>query len=458
MTRDNPGHWTRRDFLAATLAGAAVRGGAAELQATDEAFLDDLQHRSFLYFWEQADAKTGLVPDRSAVSGGPPVGPSIGIGSSAATGFGLTALCIGAERKWITPHEALERVRATFRFFAFHAFQQRGWFLHWMDQKTGDRRWNSEVSSIDTALLLGGILTAAQRFGDDPEIANLAAFIYDRIDFDWMLNGDPLFLSHGWTPEKGFIKFRWHEYAEMSMLYLLGIGSSTHPIPPKTWYGWGRPLYSYGPFQFISGGPLFTHQYSHAWVDFRNRRDRGFIEFFQNSVSATRSNRLFCMNVAKSFPLSFDDVVWGITASDSVKGYKIYSEIEHFAPVDGTVAPCAPGGSLMFAPDICIPALKTTLERFGDRVFGRYGFVDAFNPEARWFDTDVIGIDLGITLLSAENLRSGNVWRWFMRNKAVPRAMNLVGFEPKFALETAPAKAAPAGKKPVPPRRGKAKS
>ena len=421
----------RRTFLAGLL--------GVPLVYADEEFLEDLQHRSFLYFWEQAHPQTGLVPDRAGVNGGPPMGPSLNIGSSAATGFGLTALCIGASRGWITQAQAQARVHATLDFFAHHAPHEHGFFYHWMDVKSGERRWVSEVSSIDTALLLAGVLTAGQYFSKHAEIGTLASLIYDRVDFAWMQNEDPLFLCHGWNPEKGFLKYKWDTYAEMAILYLLGIGSATHPIAPKCWYAWARPLYSYGPYQFISGGPLFTHQYSHAWIDFRNRRDRGFLEFFQNSISATQSNRLFCNNVAKNFPLSFDDKVWGITASDGVKGYRTYSEIAHFTPVDGTVAPCAPGGSLMFAPEICIAALTTMRERFTDRVWGRYGFVDAFNPEARWFDPDCIGIDVGITLLSAENLRSGNVWKWFMQNKAVPRAMNLIGFEPKIVEPAPPA-------------------
>ncbi len=415
---------------------AGILGACASALATnpidpeDRVFLEDLQHRCFRYFWEQTNQQTGLTPDRSGLNGGPPVGPSIDIGSSAATGFGLTALCIGANNKWITKEEARARACLTLDFFANHAFQERGWFLHWMDTKTGERRWNSEVSSIDTALLVAGVLTAGQYFQDDPEIRKLAKLIYDRIDFRWMLDNDAFLLSHGWRPDKGFIKYRWNTYAEMSILYLMGIGSSTYPLSPDSWYAFARPLYNYGTFHFVSGGPLFTHQYSHAWVDFRNRRDREFIDYFQNSVEATRANHLYCSNLAKTFPLSFGSDIWGITASDSPRGYKIYGEIQHLAPIDGTVAPCAAGGSLMFAPDICIPTLRSMQGKFEKRVWGRYGFVDGFNPQLNWFDTDVIGIDVGITLMSAENLLTGNVWRWFMQNQAIPKAMNLVDFEP----------------------------
>ncbi len=189
--------------------------------------------------------------------------------------------------------------------------------------------------------------------------------------------------------------------------------------------GSGR-FYQYGNYEFISGGPLFTHQYSQAWIDFRNRRDRGFVDFFLNSVNATRANQQYCLNL--DLPNTFGKDIWGITASDGPKGYRIYGEIKAFDPVDGTVAPAAAGGSLMFTPDISIPALKAIRERFGDRVFGRYGFVDGYNPTLDWFDTDVVGIDVGITLLSAENLLTGNVWRWFMANERHSRAMDLIGF------------------------------
>lgn len=414
---------------AAAIFGAPAGGGAGrEVAPADREFLLDLERRSVLYFWEQADPNTGLILDRARVDGAPAKGPSRNVASIAATGFGLTALCIGAEHGWIPQESAAERVRTTLRFLAARAPSEHGWFFHWMDVNSGQSRWDSETSSIDTAFLVAGALTAAHYFSNDREIPVLAKRIYDQVDFQWMLNGDPFLLSHGWKPGKGFLRYKWDTYSELSLLYLLAIGSRTHPIGPQSWYTWTRPFYTYGQYQFISGGPLFTHQYSHAWVDFRGRRDRGFIDFFENSVSATRANQLFCQRLRDTFPLSFGPQSWGVTASDSMKGYKIYGEIAEFEPIDGTVAPCAPAGSLMFTPDISIPALRGMRTRFDEQVYGRYGFVDAFNPGAGWFDSDVIGIDAGISLLSSENLLTGNVWRWFMSNDAAPRAMELLGF------------------------------
>lgn len=411
--------------------------------AADRAFVEDLEHRAFLYFWEQADHGTGLVLDRANMDGGRAKGPSRDIASIAATGFGLTAICIGAEHGWITRAEAADRVRATLDFFANRAIQEHGWFYHWMEVSNGERRWDSEVSSIDTAFLLGGVLTAAQYFASDPDIPRLAQQIYERVNFHWMLDGDPLLLSHGWQG-KSFLKSKWDTYSELTLLYLLAIGSPTYPIPPESWYAWQRPLYSYNSYEFISGGPLFTHQYSHAWVDFRNRRDRGFVDFFLNSVNATRANRTYCVNLKDSIPKTFGPDIWGITASDGPKGYRIYGEIKAFEPVDGTVAPCAAAGSLMFTPDISIPALRAIEREYKDRVYGRYGFIDAYNPTLQWFDSDVVGIDIGISLLSAENLLTGNVWHWFMANAPVEHAMDLVGFS------SPPAPAAPAQKKTEP--------
>jgi hypothetical protein len=402
----------------------------ASLPARDEAFLEDLERRSFQYFWEQADPQTGLVPDRARMDGSLLPESHRNVASIAATGFGLTALCIAAERRWIDSTQARERVRNTLHFFANQAFHQRGWFYHWMDAKTGERRWNSEVSSIDTALLLAGVLTARQYFRNDPDIERLATKIYERVDFRWMLNGDPLLLSHGWKPETGFLKPRWDTYSEDTILYLLAIGSPSHSTSPKSWYALWRDRYRYDRYTYFTtiGVPLFMHQYAHAWIDYRNRREtRGDrIDYFENSTNATLAHRKFCIDLSHDFP-SYGPNVWGITASDSAKGYLAWGGPPRDPSIDGTVVPSAAGGSLMFTPQESTAALRAMHDKFGTRIYGKYGFVDAFNPNSGWVDTDVIGINVGIILLSAENFRTGNVWRWFMRNREIPRAMNSIG-------------------------------
>lgn len=407
---------------------------AGSFTPADDVFLEDLSHRAFLYFQEHSNPTTGLVLDRARADGRAhdATHPSFQIASSAATGFGLTALCTGAERGWITRDAARERTRMTLRFLVTRAPHKRGWFLHWMDARTGERRWRSEYSSIDTALLLAGVLTARGYFSEDAEITRLATVIYNRVDFPWMLRGRPALLSHGWKPETGFLRSRWDTYSEHLILQLLAAGSPTHPIPPSAWRAWRRaPQISYAGYRYLDGAPLFIHQYSHAWVDFRGRRDNvaPYTDFFTNSIRATRAHRQFCIALARRFPRSYSANIWGITASDSRKGYVAWYGPPQHPAIDGTVVPCAAGGSLMFTPDIAIPALVAMREKFGARVYGRYGFADAFNPTTGWTASDVIGINVGITLLSAENLRTGNIWQWFMRNAEIPRAMDAVGLK-----------------------------
>jgi hypothetical protein len=419
--------------LIVTLLPHSLRAQQPVFSEADQTFLDDVQRRSFQYFWERADPDTGLVADRARSDGSQLDQNHRNVGSIAATGYGLTALCIAAERGWVTRVEASQRTRNTLRFFAERAYQQRGWFYHWLDMKTGERSWSSEVSSMDTALLLAGVLTSRQYFHDDLEIKTLATKIYNRVDFRWMLNGDPLLLSHGWKPETGFLKARWDTYSEDLILYLLAIGSPPHPSPARSWYALWRDRYRYAGYTYFTsiGVPLFMHQFSHAWIDFRNRREAGGdrIDYFQNSVTATLAHRTFCINLRHDFP-GYEADLWGITASDSAKGYLAWGGPPRDPAIDGTLVPAAAGGSLMFTPQLSIAVLKRMREKFGDRVYGRYGFVDAFNPNTNWVDTDVIGIDVGILLLSAENARSGNVWRWFMRNAEIPRAMQLVRLLP----------------------------
>src|SRR5579863_9322640 len=189
-------------------------GASTPVRPAADDFLDDLSRRAVRYFLEQADSQTGLILDRARCCGDRVTGPAANAASIAATGFGLTALAIAADRKWIREADALERARKTLRFFFNHAENQRGWFYHFMDATTGERVWNCEVSSIDTALLLAGILTVRERF-QDPEISWLASRIYRRVDFPWMLHGDSNLLSHGWTPETGFLKNRWDRFSEL---------------------------------------------------------------------------------------------------------------------------------------------------------------------------------------------------------------------------------------------------
>jgi len=407
------------------------------LTKLDTDLVDDMSRRAFRYFADHTNPRTGLVLDRAPSSGGPEERPNqIGVASIAATGFGLTAFCIAADHKWVGREMARQRVVAALRFFALEAPQEHGWFYHFLDADTGQRRWKSEVSSIDTALLLAGILTAREYFHGDPEIAELATEIYSRVDFPWMMDGSKKYFSHGWKPERGFLPFRWDTYSEMMILYVLGIGSPTHPISSDTWYEWKLPVVSVGGYVYVGGGPLFIHQYSQAWIDLRHRAAPSaltmsstvpHVNYFANSIAATRAQQeVFSKMLSQEYP-AYSKNVWGVTASDSIKGYTNWGSSLMDSRIDGTIVPSAAAGSLMFAPEICIPAMRTMLLMYGKKIYGRYGFADAFNPASGWVSPDVIGIDVGISLISAENLRTGNVWRWFMGNSEPDQALNLVG-------------------------------
>ncbi|MCI0623601.1 MAG: hypothetical protein L0387_18400 [Acidobacteria bacterium] len=398
---------------------------SAERQLTkeDDAFLEELERASFQYFWDQASPRTGLVKDRAKVNGADPRD----VASIAATGFGLTAICIAEKRGFVSAEKARQRVLATLQFFRKRMLHQRGFFYHFVNVHSGERVWRSEVSSVDTAILLCGVLTCRQHF-QDPEIRQLARQIYERVDWPWMLAGGKT-LSHGWKPEVDFLKHRWSTYCELMMIYLLGLGSATHPLPAETWDAWKRPIFEYEGVRYIgSDAPLFVHQYSHAWFDFRGKRDR-YANYFANSVIATDVHRRFCIALGKEFP-HFGGDLWGITASDSARGYVVWGGPPAMGPLDGTLVPCAAGGSLPFLPRESLRTLRAMRERFGERVWSRYGFVDAFNPATQWYNPDVIGIDVGITMLMAENARTGFVWETFTKNPEVQRGMERAGFKP----------------------------
>lgn len=399
---------------------------AHKLTREQDQFLDDLSHRCFRFFWEQGDSGTGLVRDRALADVGEPDPRKTA--SSAATGFGLTALCIATERKWIPRNEARERILTTLRFYADKSLQEHGWFYHFVDCTNGARKGTTELSSIDTALLLAGIIAVQGFFHKDKEIVDLTQKIWDRVDFRWMMNGNPALLSMHWKPETGFATRFWDHHCELGIMYLIGIASATSPMPVESWYAWRRPTVTYAGHTYISGAPpLFVHQYSQAWIDFRNRREKQEpnTNWFDNSVEATLAHRQFCIDLKTEFP-SYSENIWGITASDTAHGYKAWGGPPATKNIDGSVVPCAAGGSLMLAPEVCVPALMEMHSQFGDRIYKRYGFVDAFHPTNGWTDRDVIGIDVGITLLSAENLRTGNVWNWFMRSPQVKRAMSAI--------------------------------
>jgi hypothetical protein len=388
----------------------------------DDAFLEELERANFQYFWGQAHPETGVVQDRCHAHN--PVTSELG--SIAATGFGLTALCIGEKRGFVARPEAQNRALNTLRFLWKKLANHRGFFYHWANINTGERLWESEFSSVDTAILLCGVLTCRQHFVHS-EITELASEIFNRVDWNWLSEDTPL-LPHGWTPEIGFLQYRWGDYSEMMMMYLLGLGSSTHPLPAEAWNAWKRTIFEYDGIQYIgSFAPLFIHQYSQAWFDFRDKRDR-YADYFHNSIVAIDVHRRFCLDLATQFP-DYSDDLWGITASDSMKGYVAWGGPPATGPIDGTVVPCAAGGSLPFLPEASMRVLRTIKDRYGTNSWTQFGFVDAFNPLTNWYDIDVVGINTGITMIMAENARTSFVWDTFMKNPEARRGMERAGFK-----------------------------
>ena len=397
----------------------------------DAEFLDMVEKQSLQYFVNCTNSANGLVLDRASNSKSPDF--KYAPASIAAVGFGLAAITAGAERGWISKTAAEEQVKTTLKFFSEKMESEHGFFYHFVDMETGKRAGDCELSSIDTALFLAGALTAAQYF-ENPDIKDLAKKLYERADWKWMANGS-VYLSMGWTPEKQFhpdtntktfIPYEWSNYNESSILYILAMGSPTFPITADSWKAIKRPRGSYKGHALIFSPPLFTHQFSHAFIDFRNKRD-AFADYFENSVQATLANRQFCIDNAKSFKTYGKDS-WGLTACIGPDGYKAYGAPPGPAVNDGTVAPSAAAASIVFTPDYSISALKYWYSKYHDALWGNYGFADSLNIDRNFFASDAYAINLGPTVLMIENYRSGLIWKLFMSLPEVQKGMREAGF------------------------------
>lgn len=456
----------RRTLLLAGLAPLVGSGCATAPDDLpgDEALLDDLEQRTFRGFWDTTNPTNGLVPDRW---------PSPSFCSIAAVGFGLSAWCIGAAQGWISRAQARERTLATLRFFrdsrqgpgARGTSGYKGFYYHFLDMRSGERFADCELSTVDTALLLAGVLHAAAYFsGNDPaeaEIRNTADALTERVDWRWAQVRAPL-ISHGWRPEQGFLAHDWGGYSEAMLVYILALGAPARPVGPEAWSAWtatyGRHWTTFHGQTHLHFPPLFGHQYTHCWVDFRGIRDaymRGQgLDYFENSRRATLAQRAY----AQANPLGWKGYggdIWGITACDGpadvTRPYR--GEARRFISYagrgaahhdDGTLAPTAALASLPFAPEIVKPALRALRARYGDAIYGRHGFVDAFNPSfdftdvplkhgrvvpgIGWVDTDHLGIDQGPITLMAANARRDEVWRIMRGSPQIRRGLQRAGF------------------------------
>jgi hypothetical protein len=391
---------------------------------TDEEFLDEVERKAFLFFWYEANPETGLVLDRASNF---KFNDKRKISSVASVGFGLTALCIGVERGWVSEKVAYDRILKTLKFFKNDMDSNHGFYYHFVHMDSGEALPQSEGSSIDTAIFLAGALTAAKYF-EGTEVEKLANQLYERTDWKWMLNdGDTL--SMGWNHRGSFLIPRWNQYNEGILAYLLAIGSPTHPIPAESWFKITRPIRTYKDFTAIASSPLFTHQYPQIFVDLRDKND-GLVDYFWNSKVATLANRQFCIENENQYD-TYGPNSWGLTACDGPGGYKVYGgRPATQTPVhDGTVAPTAAAGSFIFTPEESLATLKNMYKEHHSKLWGKYGFADAYNVNRDWYAEDVIGIDQGPLMLAIENARSGMVWKYFMKNKCIQESLEKIGFK-----------------------------
>ncbi len=461
----------RRALQSVVLLGLLSCSGTGTTPASEptpealQPLLDTIVRRTFAFFWERSPAATGLTPDRW---------PTPSFSSIAAVGFALTAYPIGVEQGYVSRDAAADRTLATLRFFyqlpqgpaATGTAGYRGFFYHFLDAQSGLRYQTVELSTVDTALLLAGALYCQRYFDRDaPAEAAIRAYadsLYRRVDWTWAQPRGPL-VTMGWTPEGGFHHLDWRGYNEAMIVYLLALGSPTHPIDAAAWDAW-TSTYTWGTYygqSHVGFAPLFGHQYSQVWVDFRGIADRYMrgrgIDYFENSRRATYAQRGYAM----ANPAGWTDYgrdVWGLSASDgpadvtrTVNGvarrfftYAARGASHTEVRDDGTLAPTAVAGSLPFAPEIVGPALIAMHQRYGTWLFGQYGFLDAFNPTWRWtdppvlhgrvvagtgwFDTDYLGIDQGPILAMIANYRSAMVWRTMRTSPYLVEGLRRAGF------------------------------
>ena len=452
-------------LLGCLLGGAEARGATTvadenlspryQSSPKQQEFLEQLEHDTFQFFWDVSPSGNGLTLDCA---------PGADVSSVAAVGFALTSYLVGVERGYVPRADAAARTLATLKTLwqapegpAAGGVAGYNWlFYHFLDNHDGLRFERSELSTIDTALLMAGVLSSQAFFDRDDEaersIRDLADQLYRRVDWAWAYSPQhkPL-LSMGWSPERGFIDADWRGYNEGMILYILALGSPTHPVDAQAWEEWTRS-YNWDN-QYVNFGPLFGHQYSDIWIHFRGIQD-GFMrskgsDYFVNSARATYANRAYCISNPGRFN-GYGELVWELTASDgphddardtstTAKRFRAYwarGAGPGASWDDGTIAPTAVGGSVPFAPDVAIPTLVNLRDRFGDRLYGRYGFKDAFNlsyadkpgPQEGWFDDQYLAIDQGPILLMIENYRTGFVWNLLKKNAYVTAGLKKAGF------------------------------
>ena len=439
--------------------GCKTQTSNQQMEPSKAFSLEELQRRTFNWFWDIADSSNFQILDRY---------PTRTFSSIAATGFGLTSYLVGVERKYISREAAADRVLKTLRVLAdlpqgpdsVGVSGYKGFFYHFLTLDKAHRYKRVELSTIDTGLLMAGVLSTMSYFDRDnveeKEIRQLADALYRRVEWDWAIN-DAERLSMGWRPERGYIPADLRGYNEAMVLLIMAMGSPTHPIAPNSWEKWCDTYewMTYKGQEHVNFSPLFGHQYSHMYIDFRGIQDpymkeKG-IDYFENSRRATYANRQYCIDNPRGFK-GYGPKQWGLTASDGPRGeprkamvgnqevqFRTYwargASGRHIND-DGTIAPTAAGGAVPFAPEICIPTLEYMWNQHYDQLVGDYGFKDAFNlsytfsdgNEQGWFDYDYLGIDQGPILIQIENHRTGLIWETMKKNPYILEGLRKAGF------------------------------
>lgn len=415
--------------------------------------LDSIQHKTFLYFLNEHSPDKGIVKDRAAAWA-----PA----SIAATGFGIPSFAIGAERNWITRKQAAEITLNILKFFAnsvqsadTNATGYKGFYYHFLRMNSGTREWKCELSSIDTGILMMGILFARNYYNleneTEDQIRTLAATLLGRMDWSFMQMSPtakhPNCISMAWTPENGLLNHGWSGYNEGLFLYVLAAGTGMKDVERSynSWlstYDWETP---YKGLSHVAFPPLFGHQFSQAFIDYRGladnyMKDKG-IDYFENSRRATYVQRQYAIENPKGW-VGYDSLCWGSTACDGpgsqynfgdkkFEGYagRGTSGLGNTIAEDGTIAAYGPMSSLPFAPEIVLPTIKSLSAKYGSQIWGKYGYYDSFNPTAKWVDNDFLGIDEGPMLIMIENFRTGMVWDYVMKDPIIQKGLTKLGYE-----------------------------
>lgn len=369
----------------------------------------------------------GLIRDKSKLA------PEVA--SIASVGYGLAALVIGAERKWISFSKAYNRANGTLHTFLNNMETTNGFFYHFIHMETAKREWNCEVSIIDTGIFICGAILAGEYFKG--EVKEKAEKLYKNINWNWYRDETVNQFYMGYSPEQGF-SGHWDMYAEQLMLYVLGVASPTFPIESSMYDDFKKPITDYGEIKniiYTYCGTLFTYQYSHAWIDFRNRRDNNGINWFQNSIKATLANRKYCIENSKKYK-TFGENSWGLTACVGPSGYSgefgAMPAMSKLEGNDGTISPSGAAGSIVFTPELSIQSLEYYYNYFPE-LWGKYGFKDAYNLEGEkaWYAEECIGIDKGTSMLMIENYLTGLIWEYFMKNEYIQKGLQKLNITQK---------------------------